>query len=203
MKATMMSKKHISAAYDSSTTLLHIVNDLLDYSKVEAGKFEVVSNDFNLGNIKTNAEKIFSAMAKEKGLALTITIKEGSLLSLRSDESRIQQVLFNFISNAIKYSNEGRVTVDLKIEENTLFMRVEDTGEGMSEAAKDVLFIPYTRINEESHGLIQGTGLGLYIVKSIITALHGTVNVESEVGKGSVFYVEIPVEILGTIKFMS
>lgn len=185
----------IRIANTSATSLLGIVNDLLDYSKVEAGKFEIHMDKIRLSAIKEKLIDTFRIPTSEKGLALEIAIAENCPDVVKTDGGRIYQILVNFISNAVKYTEAGYVKASISVENNMLHLCVKDSGEGISDEAKKVLFLPYTRINEEKHGLIQGTGLGLYIVKSIVTALNGTVTVESEIGKGSTFSVHIPVEV--------
>lgn len=185
----------IRIANTSATSLLGIVNDLLDYSKVEAGKFEIHMDKVRLSAIRDRLLDTFRIPTSEKGLSLEVTIDEKCPDVIKSDGGRIYQILVNFISNAVKYTESGYVKATISLEDSRLHLCVKDSGEGISEEAKKVLFIPYTRINEEKHGLIQGTGLGLYIVKSIVTALNGNISVESEVGKGSTFLVDIPVEI--------
>ncbi|MDO5155070.1 MAG: response regulator [Eubacteriales bacterium] len=187
--------KIIRIANTSATSLLGIVNDLLDYSKVEAGKFEIHIDKISLSAIKEKLIDTFRIPTWEKGLALEITMEENCPDVIKTDGGRIYQILVNFISNSVKYTKSGFVKANISIENNILHLCVKDSGEGISDEAKKVLFIPYTRINEEKHGLIQGTGLGLYIVKSIVTALNGNINVESEVGKGSTFLVDIPIEV--------
>lgn len=187
--------KLIRIANTSAISLLGIVNDLLDYSKVEAGKFETHIDKISLSTIKEKLINTFNIPASEKGLDLDISIAENCPDLIKTDGGRIYQILVNFISNSVKYTKSGFVKANISIENNILHLCVKDSGEGISDEAKKVLFIPYTRINEEKHGLIQGTGLGLYIVKSIVTALNGSIKVESEVGKGSTFFVDIPVEI--------
>lgn len=187
--------KLIRIANTSASSLLGIVNDLLDYSKVEAGKYEIHIDKISLSAIKEKLIEAFRIPISEKGLALEITIDENCPDIIKTDGGRIYQILVNFISNSVKYTKEGFVKANISVKNNTLHLCVKDSGEGISDEAKKVLFIPYTRINEEKHGLIQGTGLGLYIVKSIVIAMNGTINVESEVGKGSTFLVDIPVEI--------
>lgn len=187
--------KLIRIASTSATSLLGIVNDLLDYSKVEAGKYEIHIDKTSLSSIKEKLNDTFRIPASEKGLSLDITIEENCPDVIKTDGGRIYQILINFISNSVKYTKSGFVKANISIENNILHLCVKDSGEGISDEAKKVLFIPYTRINEEKHGLIQGTGLGLYIVKSIVTAMNGNIDVESEVGKGSTFLVDIPIEV--------
>ncbi|MDO5332023.1 MAG: response regulator, partial [Bacillota bacterium] len=187
--------KLIRMANTSAMSLLGIVNDLLDYSKVEAGKFEIHIDKTSLFAIKEKLIDTFRIPASEKGLILEITIEENCPDIIKTDGGRIHQILVNFISNSVKYTESGFVKANISVENNVLHLCVKDSGEGISDEAKKVLFIPYTRINEEKHGLIQGTGLGLYIVKSIVAALNGNIIVESEVGKGSTFNVVIPIEV--------
>lgn len=187
--------KLVRIANTSATSLLGIVNDLLDYSKVEAGKFEVHIDNVSLSAIKDKLINTFEIPTAEKGLSLDVSIEDNCPDVIKTDGGRIYQILVNFISNSVKYTKSGFVNANISVKNSVLQLCVKDSGEGISDEAKKVLFIPYTRINEEKHSLIQGTGLGLYIVKSIVTALNGNIKVESEVGKGSTFLVEIPIEI--------
>lgn len=185
----------LNASYHSANALVHIVNDLLDYAKIEAGEFQIIKEDFNIRQIAQESAMLMSNMTREKGLTFETVIAPDVPEMLHADGTRIQQVISNLISNAVKYTFKGGITFGISLEnDNLLVISVADTGEGISDEAKEVLFTPFKRINEGEHKKIQGTGLGLYVTHNLVTQMGGTIDVESEVGVGTTFTVTIPVE---------
>lgn len=181
----------------SSQGLLQIINDILDYSKMDAQKLSIHEKDYNLREIVEGSVSIFRILAREKGIQLSCKIDASIPERLNGDEVRIKQILTNLISNAVKYTKQGAVSVtvekkDGEEEQLALIMTVKDTGAGISPEGLDVLFIPYTRLKEEENKYIQGTGLGLSIVKNLLDLMHGSIQVSSQVGVGSVFTVTLP-----------
>lgn len=193
----------IKRAMSSSNTLLQLVNDLLDYAKIEAGKFEINDNFYDLREIVVASTSIFVNAISEKNLRFVIDIDDNTPCGLYGDGARIQQVMTNFLSNAVKYTQSGYVKLYIKVSDNNLHVEVEDSGEGISEDAMESLFKPFRRINEGEHRKIQGTGLGLYITYSLVTQMKGTIEVKSTFGKGSTFIVDIPTKIIDkNLKFV-
>lgn len=187
------SKETIKNALTASKTINQTVNDLLDFAKLEEGKFEIVEKPFDLRDVLDNISTIFKPQANAKNLKLIIQIPVDTRVNLVADGVRIQQIMTNLISNGIKYTKEGSVTVNIKTERGHLKFSVSDTGQGMSEESLKVLFDPFTRFNLEQNANIQGTGLGMNIVSNMMKEMNGTISVESKIDEGTTFYVDIPI----------
>ncbi len=186
---------------NSGKMLLSLVNDVLDFSKIEAGRLEITNVDYDLSTLLSDINSIASERASQKSLEYTINIDEGIPALLNSDEFRIKQILLNLISNAVKYTDKGKVTLNVggHYENDDLFMLkfdVEDTGRGIKEEDKETLFDAFSRIDLKNNRNIEGTGLGLAIVKSIVDSLGGQICLESEYLKGSVFSVILPQKVI-------
>ena len=186
----------LNASFHSANALIHIVNDLLDYAKIEAGEFQIIKENFNLKDIIEEIPLLLSNMMREKGLEYILEVEPDMPCLLYGDGTRIQQILSNLFSNAVKYTFRGSITLSVKVADNNLVISVKDTGEGISDEAKEVLFTPFKRLNEGEHKKIQGTGLGLYVTHNLVNQMCGTISVESKLGVGSTFTVVIPIEIV-------
>ncbi len=180
-------------AIASSKTINQTVNDLLDYAKLEEGKFEIVKSPFDLRDVLDNVSSMFRSQAEAKGLKFIVQIPKESRVSIVGDALRIQQVMTNLVSNGIKYTKEGSVVMQVTTERGHLKFSVEDTGQGMDEDSLKVLFDPFTRFNMEENVKITGTGLGMNIVSNMVSAMKGTIDVESAVHIGTKFFVDIPI----------
>lgn len=186
---------------DASKTLLALINDILDFSKIESGMMEVVEEAYSLKAMLKALEKECSMRAEAKGLALKFIVPTDTPNVLLGDEVRVRQVLLNILSNAIKYTFKGSVTMTLTYEKREnkklrLTFAVADTGIGIKEENIERLFDKFDRINEEQVHSIEGTGLGLSIVDRLLKLMHGTVKVESTYGEGSTFTVSITQQII-------
>ena len=175
----------------SGNTLLALINDILDLSRVESGKLELMSSEYDLFGMVDNVIRMMKIKADAKGLKLLLKLDEDLPRKLIGDDVRIRQILVNLIGNAIKYTEKGQVTLNitgkLQGEEVVLDVSVKDTGTGIKKEDMDRLFEKYARINEEKNRDIEGTGLGLSITLQLLRLFGSTINVESEFGKGSVF----------------
>lgn len=185
----------------SGDILLSLINDILDFSKIEAGKMELIYAAYSPHKILKDCYTAFFQMAEGKQLYLNIDCDEKMPALLQSDERRLRQILSNIISNAIKYTKEGGVTVSLHSEpidaDNVMMVAdVKDTGIGIAENDIKYLFDSFRRVNEAENATIQGTGLGLSITKELIELMKGTISVTSTVGKGSCFTVKVPQRIM-------
>jgi signal transduction histidine kinase/CheY-like chemotaxis protein len=181
--------------YRSGDNLLGIINDILDMSKIETGKMELNSAEYDLANlindaVQTNVVKI--------GLKeINFTVDPGASLpsKLHGDELRLKQILNNLLSNAIKYTDKGDVKLSISHsaagEDVLLRFSVEDTGQGLTPEDRDNLFSEYQRFNTDANRTTEGTGLGLSITKYLTEMMDGKIEVKSEYGKGSVFTVEV------------
>lgn len=188
---------------DASKTLLVLINDILDFSKIESGMLEVVEEDYSLKTLLKTLMTECSLRAEDKGLDLTFVVPEETPSALMGDEVRVRQVLLNILTNAIKYTMKGSVTMTVTYEKIgrdavKLAFAVKDTGIGIKEENIDRLFGKFDRIDEEQVHAIEGTGLGLSIVDKLVSLMNGTVTVESEYGRGSTFTVCLQQKIVGT-----
>lgn len=186
----------------ASKTLLVLINDILDFSKIESGMMELVEEPYSLGTLLRDLRTECGMRAEEKGLALTFIVPEDTPGDLLGDEVRVRQVILNILTNAIKYTMKGSVTMTVSHErqaQNTvrLTFAVADTGIGIKPENIGRLFGKFDRINEEQVHAIEGTGLGLSIVDKLVSLMDGTVTVESEYGRGSVFTVVLLQKISG------
>lgn len=188
---------------DSGETLLSIINDVLDMSKIEAGKsdFEIV--DFNMFALSRNVCHLFAAQAKSKGVDLKLTCDPGmENWQVRGAEKGIKQVLTNLVSNATKFTESGTVSVHLSAEnaappnEKTIEILIEDTGIGIEPKALNHIFEQFSQADSSTTARFGGTGLGLAIVQKICDEIGGTITVKSSLGSGSAFLVRFPVKVL-------
>ncbi|MBK5200433.1 MAG: response regulator [Spirochaetaceae bacterium] len=185
---------------ESSTMLLSIINDVLDMSAIEKGKLKIANIDFNIKRVIYSVSDIYYKLTKMKDLEFEVLLSNIEEEELVGDGHRINQILLNLLSNSLKFTREGKIIVKLmerKIDEKhvELLIEVEDTGCGMNNDMKRRLFHEFEQANAsvaKQHG---GSGLGLSITKHLVEAMKGSITVESEVDKGSIFKVKIPLEI--------
>ena len=185
----------------SGAVLLSLINDILDFSKIEAGKMELVPVEYNPHKLLSDIKQYFEQMAAEKDLFIHITCDQSIPSTLYGDVKRIRQILSNLVSNAIKYTREGGVTVDVSsnlLSHKTieLFVEISDTGIGISETDLSHIFDSFRRVNEGQNATIQGTGLGLTITRELVELMQGHITVESTPGAGTRFKVSIPQTIV-------
>ena len=178
--------------------LLDIINDILDFSKIEFGKLEINSEEYSLSALIRDVNNIISVRADSKDLEFKLDIAEDLPERLCGDEYRVRQVMLNLLNNAVKYTDDGLVTFRISGEmadnaENgfRLHIEVEDTGRGIKEEDMLKIFDSFERIDVAKNKNIEGTGLGLAITRNIVNMMQGEIDVKSEYGKGSVFYVDI------------
>ena len=187
----------------SSNMLLALVNDVLDFSKIEAGKMELNIVNYNLTNLIHDVEMMMHSRAEEKGLVLELKKDLSTPNSLVGDEFRIKQILINLVSNAVKYTDKGSVTINVnhnKLAEDKieLVVSVKDTGRGIKEESLPLLFDSFKRIDEAKNVGIEGTGLGLSITKQFVDLMAGSINVTSVYTEGSEFVIKIPQRVIGS-----
>lgn len=176
---------------ESGDMLQNVLNDILDLSKVEAGKFEIETVAFDLGAIMATVETMYGLKAREKGLEFEVTLAPGSGGWVRGDPTRVRQILGNLISNAIKFTAQGRVTVALDqvavASGQEVHLVVRDTGPGIPAGQLATLFEPYAQSSPEIARHFGGTGLGLSISRKLCRLLQGDLTVESVEGQGTTF----------------
>ena len=184
----------------ASKLLLHTINEILDMSRLETGGMEIVCTDYRTTAMLSDIVSLVWLRAQEKGLEFVIRVDPAMPTSLHGDEVRIKQLLLNVVSNAVKYTREGSVTLAIsgRTDEQGVFYAVydvTDTGIGIREENIPQLFSAFQRVDEQSTHAIEGTGLGLSIVKQLLDMMGGSVTVTSEYGKGSNFHIEIPQQV--------
>ncbi|MBR3306275.1 MAG: response regulator [Lachnospiraceae bacterium] len=185
----------------ASQALLSIINDILDISKIESGKMEIVPVEYELFSVLNDCYNMNQPRAREKGLIFEMDIEDTLPSVLFGDEVHMRQIINNFLSNAVKYTESGKVLLSMRSEriENgviTLRIDVKDSGIGIREEDLGKLFENFTRLDEKKNRNIEGTGLGLSLTKKLVDLMDGRINVKSEYGIGSVFTVYINQKII-------
>jgi len=187
--------------YNSGLSLLGIINDILDMSKIETGRLEINPVEYNTANLINDAIHLNIVRIGSKQIKFMLEIDENLPSRLYGDELRIKQILNNLLSNAIKYTEKGYVKLSAGYMADdggvTLRFAVEDTGQGLKPENKERLFLEYSRFNNEANRSTEGTGLGLYITKKLADMMGGAIWAESEYGKGSVFTVTVRQKAVG------
>lgn len=192
-------KKYIRAIHDAGEHLMVIINDILDFSKIQSGKMVIEKLDFSLPELVEKVINLFRQKADEKGIQLSYTIEENVPMHLTGDPVRLNQVLVNLISNAVKFTENGYVKLGIRhltTTDSMVRVRItaEDTGIGVPEEKLNTIFESFTQASNDTTRKYGGTGLGLTIVKKIIELQHGSIAVQSKPGQGTVFVVDLPFE---------
>ncbi len=187
---------YLNKIQSSSESLLGIINDILDFSKVEAGKLILEEVSFDLEEIFQRLGNVITYKANAKGLEIAFGIDSRVPTYLIGDPVRLEQILINLCSNAVKFTHEGDVVVTVTVREETidkihLNFEVADTGIGMDEVQVSKLFVPFTQADDTISRKYGGTGLGLSIIKRLVELMEGTVSIDSKPGKGSRFYFNL------------
>ena len=194
-----------SKIYESGDLLLNIINDILDLSKIESGKLEVVPLKYDIPSLINDTVQLNRLRYDSKQIQFSLSIDENTPADLFGDELRIKQILNNILSNAYKYTDKGKIEFSISAEyENeksnnvTLVFSISDTGQGMNKGQLERLFDEYVRFNMEKNRTTVGAGLGMTISKRLIDLMNGTIEIKSEPGKGSLFVVRLPQKRIGT-----
>ncbi len=182
---------------DSSNMLMELMKNMLDYSKLEAGKIEIENIDFDLAKVVQEAAHIIAIRAEEKGLDLDVHVDNEISSQFMGDPLRIRQILINLLSNAVKFTERGYIAlyVTAKVDmhgKEKICITVEDTGIGMNAASLERIFDKYTQANSSISRRYGGTGLGLSISQDLAHLMHGDITVKSWPGMGSHFSVSLP-----------
>ncbi len=186
-------QRDLEAIHGSGQHLLGLINDILDISKIEAGKMELNFADVDLAEVVEGVMSTAIALVKDKPVDLQQFVPD-ELPSITADERRVRQVLLNLVSNAAKFTEEGYVRVEAERQDSKVLVSVSDTGSGIPQDKLEEMFEPFTQVDSSSTREHEGTGLGLTITRSFVDLHGGEVWAESEVGVGSTFYFTLPIE---------
>lgn len=182
-------------------TLLSLINDILDFSKIESGKMEIVPVEYRPSNLVGDLVNVIKDRLAAKNLEFHLEIDESIPSVLRGDDVRVRQIITNLLTNAAKYTKKGSVTLQMKLVEKKenavkLYVAVKDTGIGIKEEDRDKLFVSFQRLDVKKNRTIEGTGLGLTIVQSLLQRMESNLQVDSVYGEGSTFSFELQQEIV-------
>ena len=184
-------KEQVENIEIAGRNMMDILNDILDFSKIESGMMDVEITGFDLRQLIDELNSLFSISAKKKGIRLKFLV-DTQLKYIESDSTRLKQILSNLISNAIKFTSIGSVSVSVELEANKINFTVSDTGDGIAKDRQDRIFDSFTQAESSTTRKYGGTGLGLTISKQLTELLDGEISVESELGKGAQFKFTIP-----------
>ncbi|MGE5344103.1 MAG: ATP-binding protein [Candidatus Omnitrophota bacterium] len=197
--------EYLNIVNSSAHYLIGIINDILNFSKMESGQFEIRRSNFQLKKILNDIKNNFTQPANEKNIQFEIALLSNVPTSLYGDDIRLEQILNNLVGNAIRYTQEGKVRVevsciDKKSDNATILFKVSDTGKGIPREDRQRIFLPYEQLDKnKTVDSRNGVGLGLTISQQLVNKMGGKIEVESEPGKGSKFFFSIPFEIHSNI----
>ena len=173
--------------------LLSLINDILDLSKIEAGKMDIRPENISVKSLIHMTKDNLSALADEKGLAITLNISE-DMPPIETEEAKVHQILTNIVGNAVKFTNEGSIDITANYDSKNTYIEVKDSGIGISQEMLPHIFDEFRQADGTSSRQYEGTGLGLAIAKKMTQILGGSLSVESELGKGSLFTLSLPIK---------
>jgi signal transduction histidine kinase/FixJ family two-component response regulator len=190
MNATTLEKENLNIIKKSGEHLLNIINEILELSKIEAGKIEIYPKNFDFFELIKEIEDIFAFRCEGKNLRFNINLSNDLPNFIKADEQRLRQILINLLGNSLKFTNEGEINLNIYTLNNMLFFEVKDTGIGIDIKNQEKIFKPFEQVKLDNYTQ-QGTGLGLAITKELITLMGGTIYVKSKLQFGSEFYFSI------------
>lgn len=188
-------RDYLATAHQSALELLRIVDDILDYSKLEASKLELENVGLNLKDLVDSVATLMGGSATAKGLRLGVVLDPAVRLAVRGDPVRLRQVLTNLVSNAIKFTEAGAVSIRAQVEDGSFVVAVTDTGVGIAEEDRERIFEEFQQVDSSSTRKKGGTGLGLAIARRIVELHGGRIWVESAPGRGSTFAFTLPLTV--------
>ncbi len=192
-------KSYISLGMSSAKSLLSLINDILDLSKIEADKIDFTYSDFNLGLMLEDLISLFERMSGSKKVIFSCTMYPEGFNTINADKGRLRQIFFNLIGNSAKFTDKGNVDVEVALlgqgHDTRILCAVKDTGVGIPADNIESIFNPFSQTEITSEKNIEGTGLGLAIVRRLVESMKGTICVVSEVGKGTTIYFTIQVSV--------
>jgi signal transduction histidine kinase/HPt (histidine-containing phosphotransfer) domain-containing protein len=189
-------REYVESIMEGAQSLLNIINDVLDLSKIEAGELRIARMDFELADVVSNSVQMFAQRAWAKGLELTSSVEERIPPVLQGDPGRLWQIITNLLSNAVKFTEAGSITLAVSLADEaesdvTLRFEVSDTGIGVSPDATRLIFLPFAQADGSYARVYGGTGLGLAISRQFVELMGGEIGVETEVGRGSTFWFTV------------
>jgi signal transduction histidine kinase len=179
----------------NSKRLLHLIDDFLDLSRIEAGRLELVKTPLSPHELTSKWQREVGILAEEKGLEFVASVSPDMPPMIMGDEGALSKIAINLLGNAFKFTQQGRVVLDLKRDGSNWMISVTDTGIGIPPHAREYIFDEFRQIDGSSKRLYGGTGLGLSVVQKLARAMGGSVTLQSEVGNGSTFVVALPLEV--------
>jgi PAS domain S-box-containing protein len=205
---TQVQREYLTMVQDSANYLLHLINDILDFSKMEAGKLQLSPIDFQIRDFLKKRLKILQATAQQKNLSFVIEVDQSVPDWLHGDPDRWIQVVINFVSNAIKFTEHGGITIAIKIVETRddnllLYCNVKDTGLGITQEAQQHIFDAFTQADNSTSRRYGGSGLGLSICRQLMDLMGGRIWVDSQPGQGSQFQLLVPFTRVATSSQMA
>ena len=185
-------RKELTIVKNNANHLLALISDVIDVSKIESGQIEPFIEEFDLADLMQEVKELFKVAVDEKGLDLSLKMPEG--LMIKGDERRVKQIVMNLVSNALKFTDKGKIEINVMEKDGMVEASVADTGIGMREEDMDKLFKQFSRIYTKDRPVAEGAGLGLYLSQKIAAILGGKIKAESKFGKGSVFTLTLPLK---------
>ena len=193
---TKPQRENLDIINRSGEHLLSLINDVLEMAKIEAGRVKLEAEPFDLGLVVRDVADMMQARAREKGLQLIIDQSSEFPRFIKGDESKLRQVLINLVGNAVKFTQQGGITLRLGVKLGTkqqhLLIEIEDSGIGIKPEDQQIIFEPFIQLSQS--GMQKGTGLGLTITRQFIELMGGKITLQSTTGKGSIFRIEMPVQ---------
>jgi len=202
--SSSQAQKDVQKIIDTADTLTRILNDILDFSKIEAGKIDIESKPFTFVNLTESVGDIFTAEAKQRGLDFALNLSGQANLTLLGDPTRLRQVVTNLVSNATKFTSKGQVSLSINVaspvnNKSKVQITVKDSGIGITKEHMHRLFQRFEQSDATTFRKYGGSGLGLAIVKGLIDAMNGKINVESRVGMGTTFSIELELAAVSNV----
>ncbi|MCG9558754.1 quorum-sensing autoinducer 2 sensor kinase/phosphatase LuxQ [Vibrio kanaloae] len=194
-------RDRVDVLCNSAEHLLAVLNDILDFSKIEQGQFNIQKKNFRLGELVNTVDSIYRPLCENKSVAFSIVNHLVDDIEIYTDQVRLNQIMFNLLSNALKFTHQGGISVGFEIDsifnsdKASLIVRVKDSGIGIDDSKIEAVFEPFVQAEETTTREYGGTGLGLTIVKNLVDMLEGDIHVRSIKGQGSEFIIEIPIEL--------
>jgi len=198
-RLTADENEYLEVVERNGKRLLLLINEILDLSKIEAGKMELQSKNISIRSLMTDVVENIRQLARQKNITLDLIMPD-EVIELETDENRLNQIMTNIIGNAVKFTDKGGVQVSVNTDSTVIHIQVKDTGIGISKEMLPEIFKEFKQVDGSPSRSYEGTGLGLAIVNKLVSALHGEISVSSTPGEGSVFTVSLPLKWKGQLE---